>query len=40
MLVWKTVDWLRARMPIEFELRTLRVENRQFPLPASLRGIV
>ncbi|MGA8029824.1 MAG: 4-hydroxy-3-methylbut-2-enyl diphosphate reductase [Bryobacteraceae bacterium] len=37
-LVWGTVDWLRARMPIELEHRTLRKEHQQFPLPAALRA--
>jgi 4-hydroxy-3-methylbut-2-en-1-yl diphosphate reductase len=39
-LVWKTVDWLRARMPIELEQFKLRDERQQFPLPAALRAAI
>jgi len=39
-LVWKTVDWLRARMPIELEQFRLRDERQQFPLPSALRTAI
>lgn len=37
-LIWKTVDWLRVRVPIELEQYRLRYEHQQFPLPAALRA--